>query len=206
MFSKEKIMKTGLFILSAVAILLITAQVLISQSTKDIEQYKYTVIKSYDDFEVRQYEEAIFSSVDLNSKSYRDNSGSGFRVLAGYIFGGNERNEEIAMTSPVAMKLGDNTQKMSFMVPSSYKMESLPTPNNDNIYFEEKKACVMAAVRFGGWANDEKITFHKEKLEKALKKMGLKHNGNFSYFGYNPPYEMTNRRNEVVVELIDFKQ
>jgi hypothetical protein len=37
-----------------------------------------------------------------------------------------------------------------------------------------------------------------------LEKHGLKHRGNFSYMGYNPPYEMLNRRNEVVVELTSF--
>ena len=67
-----------------------------------------------------------------------------------------------------------------------------------------KEGCIMAAIRFGGWANDNKIEIYMNKLKEALMKAGLKHKDNFSYFGYNPPYELINRRNEVVVELTDF--
>jgi hypothetical protein len=35
--------------------------------------------------------------------------------------------------------------------------------------------------------------------------VNLQHNNHFSYLGYNPPYEMINRRNEIVVELINYK-
>jgi len=32
----------------------------------------------------------------------------------------------------------------------------------------------------------------------------LENTGNFEYLGYNPPYQMVNRRNEVIVELVNF--
>jgi hypothetical protein len=37
-----------------------------------------------------------------------------------------------------------------------------------------------------------------------LEKHNLTHTGKFSYLGYNPPFEVINRRNEVAVELINF--
>ena len=196
-------MKIGIIIVFALAVVFFTLQGFITQSTNNVEKYEYQVIKEYSGFEVRKYKSALFSSVDLNG-SYEANSGNGFRILAGYIFGGNETGEKIAMTSPVAMQLSDSAQKMSFMVPANYEEADLPKPTNGKIYFERKDSCVMAAIRFGGWANDKKIEDHKAKLEMMLESEGLKHNGSFSYFGYNPPYEVMNRRNEVVVELVNF--
>lgn len=197
-------MKTFLYISIGLTVVFIVSQAFISGSMSKIEKYKYTVLKEFDDFEVRQYEAAMFSSVKMNAKTYEETSSSGFRVLAGYIFGGNEKNEKIAMTSPVVMEMGDTT-KMSFMVPSNLKENELPKPNNGRIYFEKQAPKVMAAIRFGGWANDDRIEKYKQKLSLELEKQGLKHTGKFNYLGYNPPYALIARRNEVVVELVGFE-
>lgn len=197
-------MKTLLWLGLAALAVFIILQAFVMRSTSDTEQHKYEVLQSFEGFEVRRYEAAVFTSVILPAGSYRQNSGSGFRVLAGYIFGGNERNESIAMTSPVVMEMGE-AQKMKFMVPSAYRPDDLPTPNDPNIVFEEEPARIMAAIQFGGWADDDKIAEHRAKLEKLLADAGLRHTGEFNYLGYNPPYEVVNRRNEVVVELIDFE-
>jgi SOUL heme-binding protein len=197
-------MKTFLYISIGLTVVFIVSQAFISGSMSKIEKYKYTVLKEFDDFEVRQYEAAMFSSVKMNAKTYEETSSSGFRVLAGYIFGGNEKNEKIAMTSPVVMEMGDTT-KMSFMVPSDLKENELPKPNNGRIYFEKQEPKIMAAIRFGGWANDKRIEEYKQKLSLELEKQGLKHTGKFNYLGYNPPYALIARRNEVVVELVGFE-
>jgi hypothetical protein len=34
--------------------------------------------------------------------------------------------------------------------------------------------------------------------------LNLEHKENFEYLGYNPPYQMINRKNEVLVELNNF--
>lgn len=185
-------------------IIVIITQAFIIRSVSKTEQHKYVVLKSYDGFEVRQYAPALFSSVKLNADSYDESANSGFRILAGYIFGGNESNEKIAMTSPVSMVI-DDTSKMSFMVPTGYDMNNLPKPSNSNIYFEKQDQKIMAAVQFGGWANDEKIEEYKKKLAILLAENGIEHNGKFSYLGYDPPYTLVGRRNEVVVELSNYK-
>jgi hypothetical protein len=197
-------MKTFISITLVLLAIAIITQAFIIRSVSRTEQHKYVVLKEYDGFEVRQYAPALFSSVKLNADSYDQTANCGFRILAGYIFGSNEKNEKIAMTAPVSMEI-DDTSKMSFMVPSGYKKEDLPQPSNRNIYFEEQGQRIMAAVSFGGWANDEKIEEYKKKLNDLLVKNGLKHKGNFSYLGYDPPYTLVGRRNEVVVELIDYK-
>jgi hypothetical protein len=194
-----------LFVIIILVVSVVTmAQVYISKYSSRTEQHKYEVIKSYDKFEIRRYVPALFSSVILEKKGYKENSGEGFRILAGYIFGGNESNEKIAMTSPVAMELGD-TSKMMFMVPESYQLENLPTPNNSKIVFEKKEEKIMAAIQFSGWADDEKIEKYKLILINELEKEKLLSNGKFTFLGYNAPFELTNRRNEITVELINYK-
>ena len=96
---------TIIIILSLLAIMAI-AQVFISRGTSQTEQHQYKILKTYDKFEVRKYEAALFSSVKMDKRGYKENSSEGFRILAGYIFGDNESNEKIAMTTPVAMELG----------------------------------------------------------------------------------------------------
>jgi hypothetical protein len=102
------------------------------------------------------------------------------------------------------MELGD-TSKMMFMVPESYQLENLPTPNNSKIVFEKKEEKIMAAIQFSGWADDEKIEKYKLILINELENEKLLSNGKFTFLGYNAPFELTNRRNEVIVELINYK-
>lgn len=75
-------------------IVLILSQVYSIMSTTRTEQHKYQVLKSYSNVEIRKYEPAIFSSVMLGKNSYREISGKGFGILAGYIFGGNEKKRK----------------------------------------------------------------------------------------------------------------
>ncbi len=189
--------------ITLIAIVAISAAFM-SKSIRDTETQAYKVLKKYDSFEVRKYEAALFTSVNLNTDTYDKTSGTGFRVLAGYIFGGNEENKKIAMTSPVSMEL-DDTSKMSFLVPAGLKMEDMPKPTNKDIYFETKEAKIMAAIEFGGWADDAKIESYKKKLVGELLKNNIQFIGKFAYLGYNPPFDLINRRNEIVVELVNFK-
>lgn len=197
-------MKAVIIIIISILVLIAIAQIYLSRSTQQTEQHSYKVIKKFDKFEIRQYDAALFSSVKLNKKGYKESSSEGFGILAGYIFGDNETNEKIAMTSPVVMELGD-TSKMMFMVPKNYNLKNLPNPKNSKIVFEKEEEKIIAAIRFDGWADDEKIEKYKSILTDELVKEKLNYINKFTFLGYNPPYEVMNRRNEVVVELINYK-
>jgi hypothetical protein len=143
--------------------------------------------------------------VKLSKKGYKESSSEGFRILAGYIFGDNDANEKIAMTTPVMMELEDST-KMMFMVPKNKNLENLPNPKNSKIVFEKQEEKIIAAISFDGWADDEKIEKYTSILKEELLKEKLNFVNKFTFMGYNPPYEVMNRRNEIVVELIDYKK
>jgi len=195
-------MKAVIIIIS-ILLLMAIAQVSISRSTQQTEQRKYTVIKSFDQFEIRKYDSALYSSVRLSKKGYKASSSEGFGILAGYIFGGNASNEKIAMTSPVVMELGDSA-KMMFMVPQNYNLNNLPNPTNSKIVFEKQEEKIIAAIRFDGWADDEKIEKYTSILKAELAKEKIEYIDKFTFLGYNPPYEVINRRNEIVVELMNY--
>ena len=189
-----------LFVLSGtLTLVFIIIQLFAKKSQQWIETYPYTVLKTYDGFEIRQYESRLFTSVKLSSNDYSKVSSKGFSILAGYIFGGNETNEKIAMTSPVAMSL-DDSMTMMFMVPKDSE-NKLPKPNDNQIHFKEEPAKTVAAITFGGWANQEKIDQYKKQLGEALQAQNIPFTNQFYFLGYNAPYETSNRRNEVIVVL-----
>ena len=193
-------MKTASILLGIIAIVFVGIQLFSLKSQKNIETYSYVVNKKYDQFEIRSYKATLFTSVKLSTKKYKEASSKGFSILAGYIFGNNNRNEKIAMTSPVSMSLKDSTTMM-FMVPKKYKKETLPQPNLSNIKFKEEPAKTVAAINFNGWASDKKIKKYKQKLKEALDKEGILYKNRFQFLGYNAPYEVFNRKNEIIVEL-----
>jgi len=192
--------KAVLIVLGVVIALFLISQFYFMNAQNNIEQYPYKVEKTYEGFEIRNYEGALFTSVKLATNNYDKASSKGFSILAGYIFGDNSDNEKIAMTSPVAMTLEQNTE-MLFLVPKDYTKENLPKPNDKNIEFKEINAKKVAAISFGGWANDDKIATYKSKLIKLLDKENIEYTNKFLFLGYNAPMEVVNRKNEVIVEL-----
>jgi hypothetical protein len=193
-------MKTILILLAVILVAITLVQLYFLRSQRDIETYPYEVIKKYDRFEIRSYEATLFTSVKLSTKGYENSSSKGFSVLAGYIFGNNDRNEKISMTSPVVMSLQDS-MTMMFMVPKKYNKDMLPKPNRSDIEIKEEPAKLLAAIGFSGWASDTKIEKYKQNLKAALDAEGIKYSSRFYFFGYNAPYEVLNRKNEVLVEL-----
>lgn len=193
-------MKTLLIILGVILLGFLIVQLFAFRSQRNIETYPYEVKKEFDAFEIRNYEASLFTSVQLSGNKYKEASRKGFSILAGYIFGGNEKNEKIEMTSPVAMSLEDSVTMM-FMVPKKFDKETLPKPDQAAIKFREEPAKTVAAITFGGWANDKKIEKYKQKLISALDAEGIAHTNRFYLLGYNPPFEFFNRKNEIIVEL-----
>jgi hypothetical protein len=181
--------------------LFILFQIYISMATNKTETQAYKVIRVEEKFEIRFYPAATMAMISSSSKSYRDLGSSGFGKLAKYIFGGNSEKKQIAMTSPVHMEIGATKSTMAFVLPSGYNETNLPKPNDSSIAIITSEPEYVAVVQFGGFASNESIKKHKAILEQALKDKGLTYYGDFRYLGYNPPYQIFGRRNEVIVAL-----
>jgi len=179
----------------------IVITLLMSFAGKRIEKQKYRVIKKEKEFEIRYYPPAIFATTRSSAKSYRELGNSGFRKIAGYIFGNNESSAKIAMTAPVHMDINEKGSSMSFVMPSEYTLDKLPRPVDGRVELHESPAVYMAAIEFGGFASDQRIKQYADQLSQSLKKNGIKMIGNPTYLGYNAPYEFIGRKNEVVIAI-----
>ncbi len=184
-----------------IAVVFIAFQSFMSISNSNIEKQQYRVVKAENGFELRYYPTATFATVKSSAKSYRELSGSGFRKIAGYIFGDNESSTKIAMTSPVHMDINEKESSMSFVMPSNYDVKSLPKPNDAKVEIHQTPGEYAAVIEFGGFANDASIRKHAEELKQLLDQKGIKTIGNFRYLGYNPPYQIIARKNEIVVAV-----
>jgi len=196
---RKKIMAN---ILLAVAVLFILFQSFVYMSTNKTKEQPYTVLEKDGDIEIRLYPSATLATVQSTAKSYGEMASPGFRTLAGYIFGGNESETQIAMTSPVQVDINDSLSTMSFVMPEGYDMNNLPKPNNSAVILSKTNEQVMAAIRFRGFADDSDREKHKQELAAYLNSKGIQTKGNFKFLGYNPPYQLVGRRNEVVIEIV----
>ena len=118
-------MKPVLIAIGLVFIVFVVVQLFALYSQRGLETYEYSVLNTYKTFEIRRYQATLFTAVELPLNGYKEASRQGFSLLAGYIFGNNDKNQNIAMTAPVAMTLSDTTTMM-FMLPKTMQNTTLP--------------------------------------------------------------------------------
>ena len=157
----------------------------------------YTLLKTIDSVEIRKYPKSLYAS--YYTKGAGNNSQ--FRVLANYIFGGNEQQEQIGMTSPVNMKMSSKNNEMMFLMPNRYNEDNLPKPNNNDIEIVSISERTVATIRFSGYATDDKVQGKKAELIQTLQKHNVEHTDEFELMVYDSPYKLLNRRNEILVVL-----
>ena len=182
------------------------------------EEPEYMVIEKSGAFELRTYSPMIVAET-LVSGSLDKASGSGFRLIADYIFGNNTSssglNEKISMTAPVTMEPGSETIKMTapvsmertdakwrvhFVMPSQYTLDTLPKPNNPAVTLREVPASNYAVIRFSGFAGEDKIARKTADLMAWLDSKSITPTGKPQLARYNPPWTLPFlRRNEVLV-------
>ena len=136
----------------------------------------------------------------VSGPSMDQNGSSGFRSVANYIFGGNERNQKISMTAPVVMDLNDSAS-LYFVLPSKFALDQLPKPNSSSVQISELGPTTMAVVRFGGFSTDAKIRAQCAVVQRFAEEHNLIHKSEFQYMGYNAPWDVVWRRNEVALTI-----
>jgi len=198
-------MRTFIIIPAVSVLLIVSLQSFIIMPANSTEEQKHTIVRKYKDFEIRFYPSTTIATINSTAKTYKGLSGPGFQKLAGYIFGGNESNTKISMTTPVQMDINDTVSSMSFVMPSAYNKENLPKPDDPNVMIKNTADEYVAVIRFSGYASDEDLKFYSEKLQNLLKENGITTLGNYRFLGYNAPYQFIGRRNEIIV-AVDWKE
>ena len=186
-----------------------------------VEQADYTVLQKKDGYEIREYPAHIVAQTTVQG-SYGESMSNGFRIVAGYIFGGNTKKESIAMTAPVVAQKGGgektsesiamtapvvattegDSQIISFGMPRSYTLETLPTPDDPRVKIVMIPAKKYAVMQFSWYRTDARIKSKQQELLSLLARDEVATTQNTAYAGYNAPWTppwMT--RSEVLVEL-----
>ncbi len=180
-----------------------------------IVEAEYQVVKTEGSFELRDYAPQILAETSVDGE-FEEAGSSAFRRLFGYISGSNKSQSEIAMTAPVAQqpsekiamtapvgqqKTGDRWV-VSFMMPASYSMETLPVPDDPQVTIRQVPARRMAAVRYSGFWSEKNYQKNKLKLDYWIEKEGLKVSGEAIWARYNSPFSLWFfRRNEILVPV-----
>lgn len=164
-------------------------------------QPKYNVIKSDNNIEIREYPQLIIAEVTVSGDRYKSIN-DGFRILANYIFGDNDRKQKIAMTAPVQQLKNNDAWIIRFIMPEEFNLSSLPAPSNENIRFEISKAKKYIVIRFSGFNSDSNIESHTKNLLQYIEKNNIKTTGTPILAFYNPPWILPFlRRNEILIAL-----
>jgi hypothetical protein len=189
---------------------------LIGSPALAVEEPKFDVVLKDGAFEVRDYKACIVAEVtvagDQRAAAYK-----GFRLLAGYIFGGNRARQSIAMTAPVAQAPAGQTIAMTapvsqtqadgawvvrFTMPSAYDLDSLPTPNDPRVQLKAIPPARFAVARYSGIANGDNFRAKSEALLAFIKAHDLRAIGPATLAQYDPPWTpWFMRRNEVMIPV-----
>ena len=163
-----------------------------------IEEPVYQVEKAWEaeQIEIRAYAPRVMAVTGM-----AEDSDSGFRVLAGYIFGVNAQEEKSAMTAPVQQSMAGE-KEMAFMMPAEYALKDLPEPEDQRVSFREAPAYTAAVIQFSGWASAEKADENWQQLRRFLIAEGIEITGQPTLNQYNPPWTLPfMRRNEIIVPV-----
>lgn len=171
-----------------------------------VEEPNYQVLISEPPFEVRRYPGFVIAETQLEG-DFDAASRTGFRRVAGYIFGDNSApsggNKKIAMTAPVTVTPKDQGWKLHFVMPSAEQLESLPKPNNPDVTLRKIGAHEIVSIQFSGWTTTASIEENTAKLRTWAASKNLALATNFQVARYDDPFTLPwRRRNEILIEIV----
>jgi len=197
---------------------------MLERTPKGLETPRYDVVFRGDlsgsnAYEIRRY--YGYAVVSTNRKENKAPA-SGFNLLAGYIFGQNQSNKKMSMTTPVFMTgpnesstcEGDTSteggKSMSFVLPSAFwekeTVAKSPQPvEGSDLHRSFVEPVLRAVIWYSGFTTPETIRVQEERLLRLLKfneKFRIKDRANIVQANYNDPFTAPwKRRNEIMVEV-----
>jgi hypothetical protein len=191
------------------------------------EEPKFESLRKEDPFEIRHYAPLIVAETTLDG-DMESASNRGFRLIAGYIFGNNERiamtapvvaepqaaagsAEKIAMTAPVSIEpqsdapsrmAGAQRWRIHFVMPSQYSLATLPKPLDPQVSLREIPAKTFAVLTYSGFNTENAVQEKTDQLLDWLKTQQIEAIGKPQLARYNPPWTLPFwRRNEILQEI-----
>jgi hypothetical protein len=189
----------GLIALALATLVLTPAE---ARMYKGHETPDYRVERQLGEVEIRAYPAVLVAEVTATG-SRSGAASEGFRVLAGYIFGGNAGAEKMAMTTPVAQTpQAGNAWTVRFMMPAGRTLASLPAPKTAAVRLVELPPRRVAVLRFSGTPSEAALADATATLRSRAAEAGLILRGDPEFLFYDSPFTLPwNRRNEVAFTL-----
>lgn len=169
---------------------------------KGYEMPPYRVESTDGAREIRAYGPRLVAEVAVRGDR-KDAVNTGFRLLAGYIFGGNAGGTRIAMTVPVDQAdLGGGLWTVRFTMPSAFTPATLPAPDDPRIALVPMDGARMVVEGFTGLPDSADMAARAAALADWAKAQGLTVTGGPVYSFYDAPWTPAGaRRNEVAFVL-----
>jgi hypothetical protein len=184
------------------------------------EEPTYTAEQVTSRMEIRHYGPRIAAETTVTADEVAARS-DGFRRLAGYIFGGNQVREKIAMTAPVAQQggavrrqkipmtapvsesaAGEGEWLIRFFMPAGKSLDSLPLPNDPAVQLVAVPAETVAVRRFSGSTSAQAVARETARLRRTLNETGFEPIGVPVAWFYDPPWTLPLlRRNEIAIPV-----
>jgi len=201
----------------AIRIILATTVIIFgAMDAMAIEEVAYKVLKKDNRFEIRDYAPHILAETVVEG-DLEEAGNKAFRRLFRYISGENRSRgkvamtapvsqepirEKITMTAPVGQQRAQESWAVSFMMPTSYTLETLPEPEDPKVTLRQVPARRMAAVRYSGFWSEKNYLRYKLELESWIHEKGLTTVGDPVWARYNPPFTpWFLRRNEILIPV-----
>jgi hypothetical protein len=181
-----------------------------------VEEAGYTVERRDGPFEVRQYAPQVVAET-LVDASLEDAGNVAFRILYRYISGENRaqgkiamvapvgqqrEGQAIAMTAPVSQTAVSNRWAVSFTMPGTSTLATLPEPLDAKVRLREIPVRRVAAVRYSGTWSQDRYDAHLARLREWMALQRLVSAGDPVWARYNPPFmPWFMRRNEVLIPI-----
>jgi len=198
--------------------IILTAAVIIfgAMDAMAIEEAAYNVLRKENSFEIRDYAPHILAETVVEG-DLEEAGNNAFNRLFRYISGENRsrqkaamtapvsqerKGEKITMTAPVGQQRIQEKWAVSFMMPASYTLDTLPEPEDPKVTLRQVPARRMAAVRYSGFWSEKNYLRYKLELESWIHEKGLTIVGDPIWARYNPPFTpWFLRRNEILIPV-----
>jgi hypothetical protein len=175
--------------------------ILMGSRTMAFEEPKYSVIRKWDTIEIRQYQSYLIAETLVRGDKETSEK-TGFKLLAGYIFGKNQEHKTISMTAPVVQEEKTESWSIQLMMPSKYTLHSLPSPKNPEVLFRTVPNRKLAAITYSGTWSESNYQNNFTQLKKFLEKEKIQTRGVPLWARYNSPFTpWFLRRNEILIEV-----
>jgi hypothetical protein len=158
---------------------------------------RYRLLSAEDGLELRDYPPLTVANAPMEG-----GANSGFGKLFRFISGGNDREEKIAMTTPVLMDSSSGAKTMGFIMPAGEAPDALPHPLDGTVFFSQISGGKFAALRFPGARSSETEARAIARLQGMLAASHLVAVGEPILAYYDPPWTpIVLRRNEVLIPV-----